>query len=309
LEHFWSAGFPSGSSAEIAHFYGREFILAGMFYFLPERWIHPIFDFLPHWLLVITMATGLVVCALLTVAITRKTRYVHVAALAVAPMLTLGIFNLAGMYPINYLRLTLFILPSIVIALTLVLEVIWRTVLGPVLPRWIRDRPFGAAWVLALAILFAPMAIHGWVDYEKEDAQSAILYLKSHVAADDLVYVHASASETSKLYFRMLRWEPRSLAYGHTGYPCCARGDESATLVPDEDRFKQDFDDVIRDTGPKKLWLVFTGREEHWRYLHRNEALILTQRLKIVGCGNVKRTDFTDEVVYECECETHSNPR
>jgi hypothetical protein len=50
------------------------------------------------------------------------------------------------------------------------------------------------------------MAIREWVDYEKEDAESAILYLKSGVAADDLVYAHASDSETSKLYFRMLRW-------------------------------------------------------------------------------------------------------
>ena len=55
------------------------------------------------------------------------------------------------------------------------------------------------------------MVVRNWADNgrELEDAQSAILYLKYHVAADDLVYVHASASETSKLYFRMLGLEPQ----------------------------------------------------------------------------------------------------
>jgi 4-amino-4-deoxy-L-arabinose transferase-like glycosyltransferase len=302
LQHFWSHGFPAGGIAQIAHFYVREFILTGMFYFLPERWIHPIFDQTPQWLLAIAMVMVMVVFALLAIAVTRTTRYVQIAVLAAIPMFTLGLLNLARLYPINFLRLTLFILPCIVIALMLGLEIIWRTLLAPISPRWIRDRRFSAASILALAILLAPMTIRNWADYEKEDAQSAILYLKSHVPADGLVYVHASAGETSKLYLRMLGWEPRSLVYGHTGYPCCSRGHESDTLAPDDDRFKQDFDDVIRKAGASNLWLVFTGREEQWLYLHRNEGLILTERLKEVGCKSQRRVDFDNEVVYEYEC-------
>jgi hypothetical protein len=148
-----------------------------MFYFLPERWIHPIFDVPPQWLLAIAMVT--VVFVLLAIAATRTTRYIQIAILAAIPMFTLGPLNIAGLYPINYLRLTLFILPCIVIALTLGLKIIWHTVLPLILPRWIRERPFSASSILALAILRAPMRIRNWADYEKEDAQSAILYLKS----------------------------------------------------------------------------------------------------------------------------------
>jgi hypothetical protein len=307
LEHFWSHGFPTGSVAGIAHFYGHEFIKMGIFYFLPEGWIHAIFDFLSGWLMLGVIATCLMLGTLVAVAVARKATYVHIAALAVVPAVTLGILNLAGLYPMGYLRLTLFMLPSIVIAWTLAVEIIWSTVLEPLSPKWIRNRPVGVAWVLAAAILIAPMPIRDWADNRKEieDAKSAILYLKSHVAADDLVYVHASASETSKLYFRMLRWEPQRLSYGHTGYPCCTRLGGLATAPPDENRFKQDFDNVIRKAGAKNLWLVFTGRDEHWGYLHRNEEQILTGRLKAVGCGNGVRINFTEEVLYEYTCETH----
>jgi hypothetical protein len=302
LHQFWNHGFPAGGVADIAHFYGREFILTGMFYFLPERWIHPIFDLPPKWLLVTAMVTLLLVFVLLAIAVARRSAYVQIAISAAIPMFTLGLLNIAGLYPINFLRLTLFILPCIVIALMLGLEIIWRTVVPLILPRWIRERPFSVSSILALAILLAPMTIRNWADYEKEDAQGAILYLKSHVATHDLVYIHASAGETSNLYFRMLRWEPRSLAYGHTGYPCCSRGHESDAFVPDEDGFKEDFDNVVRNAGSKRLWLVFTGREEQWVYLRRNEALILTERLKGDGCEIDKRIDFDREVVYEYEC-------
>ena len=73
--------------------------------------------------------------------------------------------------------------------------------------------------------------------------------------------------------------------------------------MPDEDRFKRDFDDVIRKAGAKKLWLVFTGRDEHWGYLHRNEEQILTARLQLVGCGKDTRIEFTEEVLHEYTCE------
>ena len=87
---------------------------------------------------------GLVVCALLASAFVRTAKYVHIAALVVVPALTLGILNLVRMYPIGYLRLTLFMLPSIAIGLTLVVEIIWRTVLKPISPTWLRERLFGA---------------------------------------------------------------------------------------------------------------------------------------------------------------------
>jgi hypothetical protein len=301
LKLYWQLHFPQSSILQGMLFYGREVTSLVVFSVLPRRWL-PQGDSPSRWLLGVLSIMAIAIFCLVFAAILRRPKYVDVAALCVVPIFTLLILNLMHMYPLHSLMLTLCVLPCVAIGLALAIEALCQEFVIPFVPVRFRMAIWSTLCVLGLVFIFLPsMMPLRWLEYQEEDAEGAIHYLKSHVAPGDLVYVHASASETSRLYLRMLQWQPALLIYGHTGYPCCTRKSQDYAL-PDELQYREDFDNAIRDSHPKRLWLVFTGRKDHWEYLHRDESQILTGRLPGLGCSSVFTLRLVNEVVYEFDC-------
>jgi hypothetical protein len=271
LKLYWQLHFPPNSIFQTMFFYARE--VGGLFLFsvLPRHWL-PESDSPSSWLAGVLSIAAIAIFGFAFAAILRRPKYIYVGALCVVPIFILLILNLMHIYPLHSRVLTLCVLPCVIIGLTLAIEAICHEFVSPFIPLRSRKPLLGTLSVLGLVFMFLHSIMPlRWLEYHQEDAEGAIRYLKSHVAPGDLVYVHASASETSRLYLRMLGWQPAGLTYGHTGYPCW-------------------------------LWLVFTGRESQWEYLHRDESQILISRLSGVGCSGEFTLAFTNEVVDEFNC-------
>lgn len=301
LKLYWQLHFPPNSIFQTMLFYVRE--VGGLFLFsvLPRHWL-PDSDSPARWLSGVLSIAAIAIFGFAFGAILRRPKYIYIGALCVVPILILLVLNLMHIYPLHSRVLTLCVLPCVIIGLTLAIEAICHEFVSPFIPFRYRKPLLGTLSVLGLVFIFLHSIMPlRWLEYHQEDAEGAILYLKSHVVPGDLVYVHASASETSRLYLRMLGWQPAGLTYGHTGYPCCTRNSQDY-FVPDELQYREDFDNAILNAHPKRLWLVFTGRESQWEYLHRDEPQILINRLSGVGCSGELTLAFTNEVVNEFNC-------
>lgn len=299
------SGFPQGDAVEILRFYAK-LIEVSIFYVLPLHWM-PLFASLPSWLLASSIFLAAAMLCLATAAVLQQTDRMYLAAFCLVPLFTLLTLNVARMYPVSRLNLALCILPSGAIGLALGVEAVWESFVRLSLSASSRKVLRGVAAVLGLVFVSIPATMPQlWLDYQREDAEGAIRHLKSNAVSDDLIYVHASAAETSRLYFRMLGWDAAPLVYGQTGSPCCGRKSQPDDVLPSELQYHGDFDDVIRGARFRRLWLVFTGRREHWAYLKRDESEILTKRLYRLGCSNKSTTRLTNQVVYEFECNSAS---
>jgi len=300
LKLYWQPHFPPNSIFQAMLFYGRALTSLFVLSVVPRHWL-PQGDSISRWLLGVLSVVAISTFCLAFAAILRRTKYIYIAALSAVPIFTLLILNLLHMYPLHSL-LTLCALPCVAVGLALAIEALFREFVTPFIPFRFRGLLLGTLCVLGLVFIFLPsMMPMRWLEYQQEDAEGAIRYLKSHVTPGDLIYVHASASETSRLYLRMLHWQPALLIYGQTGYPCCTRKSQDY-VVPDELQYRKDFDNAIGSAHPKRLWLVFTGRKDEWEYLHRDESQILINRLPAIGCLGEFTLNLTNEVLYEFDC-------
>ncbi len=204
------------------------------------------------------------------------------------PCLLLATAAAAGLYPISH-RNRLFCLPCFVLLAMMVAE----DFLGI-----LKARQTAALLAIALTLGLAGFAIADQVigarDVATEDYSAAVAFLRQHVAASDLVLVHACCQEGFLLYSAMDRWQPRHLLYGDTGWPCCARGHDVHT--PDvhtkdarpgpsaEAAVIGDIDAKVPRGYSGRVWLLFTRRPTHWAYTGLDEGELWREHLWARGC-------------------------
>jgi len=310
LADYWSDGYPRFSQfTEVAHFYAEYFPGMAVYFYLPMgtkdlfKSMLSSAGLLPLLLIVIG-TIGAVGLALAT--LRRNRRHLQALALCFMPLLALAALNLLHLYPVNSRRLTLFMLPCVSLAAAIVMQTLWD-----MLSNGIRRKSatlFSAFITLSCIVIVFVAGTHSdqWANYwfEDEDTEGALQYLRLHTAPGDTIYIHASIAEPAKLYFRILNWDPADVRYGNTGWVCCTRSPEPRLddVNSKRDYVVRDFERVMGEERPGRLWLVFTAREEHWGYLGRDETQIIARYLYGIGCQKELEKRFANEALGEFEC-------
>lgn len=316
LVDFWAEGYPRWTSLKgIIHFYAEYFMGMAVSFYVPSQSKEAAQEFLSaagHVALFIIAITFITALWIAGATLSRGKHYRRALLLCSLPLLTLAAINLARVYPVSGRRLTLFIFPCIALATSILAQAIWdRVIDGSDLDPSGGLAAFLTASCIALVFI---VGFHSdnWANFapEDEDVAGMMQFLKSLSAPDDVVYVHASLAEPAKLYFKMLGWGPQHVYFGKTGWPCCTRQIERVFDDPAEARSY-----VIRDLENGRIasaeyrdvWLVFTGREEHWRGLRRDEREIAMIYLKGQQCREELDRYFTNVEIMEFGCSAKSN--
>ena len=210
-------------------------------------------------------------------------------AFSLLPLAAVVAANLLGLYPFGNNRLNISLLPCVASCFAFSLVEGWSLIEQLLPKRFATPPPRLVTVVLALLIVLASAAVLLRMNSRRfemwEDARSAIAYVRAHIAQGDLVYVHASMAEQSKLYLRIWRWGDAPVRFGDTGWPALSRGERDkrfALTNADYAYLLKDFDRVMRDRPPR-VWFLHTDRPDHWRFVGRNEAEIISGLLHARG--------------------------
>lgn len=315
LNAFWEHGFPRLSSLGNAiHFYVENFVAMGIYFYFPAQsstkdLLKSMVLSVPTVVQVAILAAALFLTAILVASIRKRRTHRLAAAFFFIPFSTLVVLNLGRVYPVGSRRLTLFMLPCVVVITAASAEAVWESVAVPRMAESkVRHVLLGVTVVLVASVLaLGGLAAGGDLDWtQDEDTESAFRFIRSNVQAADTIYVHASVEEAARLYFKVLRWNTAEVRYGQTGFPCCKRRVEPRPKGEVEQcaYIISDFNRVMAGRLQGDLWLVFTARSEHWEYLNLNEGAIIQQRLHEIGCTRQREQYFENEVVYQYRCSS-----
>jgi hypothetical protein len=190
------------------------------------------------------------------------------------PCLLLALASVSGWYPASQ-RMRLWVLPCFILACLITAEHLFGT------------RRFGAV-VLALAVLFAAINVRNQIregrDLAEEDFSGAFQYLKDHAGTHDLILVHAAAREGFRLYSDILGWSGSPPVYGNTGWPCCARGKDARPGQSAEAAVVRDVTSMIPHGFSGQIWLFYSTRPSHWKYVGLNEGDLWRKTAWERGC-------------------------
>jgi hypothetical protein len=139
----------------------------------------------------------------------------------------------------------------------------------------------------------------------REDVDGAVSFLRAHVQSGDFLWVHASCSESFKLYIRMKKWQDAPAHFGHTGWPCCARGIYNTSDTFGELLVRNDFGSALPIGFRGRVWLLYTLRPGHW-FGKANEPQIMRTILRERGCVEMPTPPFVDVSVSSFDCEEHA---
>lgn len=315
LVDFWAEGYPHWTSLKgIIHFYAEYYMGMAVSFYVPSQSKEAAQEFLSaagHAALFIIGIAFITALWTARETLNRSRHYRRALLLCLLPLLTLAAINLARVYPVGGRRLTLFIFPCIALATSVLAQAIWdRVIDGSGL-----DPSGGLAGFLTASciVLVFVVGFHsdGWANFspEDEDVAGMMQFLKSTASPDDAIYVHASLAEPAKLYFKMLGWDPQHVYFGKTGWPCCTRQiEKSLNTSPEASSY------VIHDLENGKVasaeyrdvWLMFTGREDHWRGLGRDERVITANYLRNQQCREELDQLFTNVELMEFGCLANS---
>ena len=202
------------------------------------------------------------------------------------PCVLLAGAEAAGWYPASP-RMRLFVRPCFVVAAAVILE---------------RELAFERlAWVPPVAALV--MTIQGVAGYNAdgvEDYPANIAYLREHAKPEDLVLVHADARQGFLLYSVIEKWD-RELRFGSTGWPCCARG--HGMPKSSEQSVRADLDRMIPAGFRGRIWLVYSNRPLHWKFLGLDEGDLWRRSVWDRGCPPAEYRDLGAIVVSAMDCK------
>jgi hypothetical protein len=228
-------------------------------------------------------------------------KWLELQALCVTPCLLLLIADWFSWYPFTR-RTSLFLLPFIVSSFVSSLQLLSYFALARFRWHWLRPLldvtllgvTFLTVSEIALGTPFATLKL------PREEVDTAVSFLHEHVQSGDVLWVHASCSEAFKLYTRMRGWPNARAKYGHTGWPCCARG--VYNYMSNESLVRDDFSGVIPNGFSGRVWLLYTNRASHWRMVGVDERRIMKTVLSEKGCTEIPTSVFLNVGVSSFDC-------
>jgi uncharacterized membrane protein len=216
------------------------------------------------------------------------------------PCLLIIVSDRFNWYPFTE-RTSLFVLPCLIAAIVSSLQLLSFFVLKR-RREWLR--PVVDVMVLSaiLMTLIAGYSKNYRVLAPSEDMDGAVSFLQAHVAPEDFLWVHASCSEAFKLCVRMSKWQDPPARYGHTGWPCCARGIPNTKDTSSEALVRSDFGNALPTNFSGRVWLLYTTRPEHWRDL-ADEPRFMQTILQERGCTQTPTPEFFNVRVSAFDCK------
>jgi hypothetical protein len=134
----------------------------------------------------------------------------------------------------------------------------------------------------------------------EEDWLGAVSHLRDNVRSYDVLWVHASASESFKLYSKMMGWTDPPSKVGKTGWPCCPRNISNMTST--ETAVRKDLAGGIPEHFFGRVWLLYTNRIAQWQELGLNEPQIMEIFLRERGCWETSSPLFKNVGVSSFNC-------
>ncbi len=316
LVEFWADGYPKWTGLKgIIHFYAEYYMGMAVSFYIPSQSKEAAAQLLSaagHAALLIIAIAFIAAIWIAGPSFRSKKLYQNALLLCFLPFITLAVINLVRVYPVSGRRLTLFIFPCVALASSILAQAVWERLVdgSGVDPS---GRLSGFLSVSCILFVFI-VGLHsdGWANFPQEDEDVAGMFqvLKSGARPDDLVYVHASLAEPAKLYFKISRWDPQHVYFGNTGWPCCTRQIEKRFNNPNE-ASSYVIHDVehggVSSSAYRNVWLMFTGRPEHWSDLGRDERQIIASYLRQENCREELDQNFTNVELIEFGCSASSN--
>jgi hypothetical protein len=230
-------------------------------------------------------------------------RWLEVQIIFGVPVFLLIISWALQLYPMRA-RTGLFILPALILLFLCDLQLILDFSLRLLRTEW-------AELTLDIALVCAALLVVG-ADVKKqplatlrapdEDVASAVSFLRSRVQRGDLLWVHASCSEAFKLYTRMMEWRDAPAQFGDTGWPCCPRGIPVVEGATTEADVRRDINSGVPASFSGRVWLLYTGRNSHWKFIGADEPKILDDVFRQRGCSQTPTPAFHNIVVNSFDC-------
>lgn len=229
-----------------------------------------------------------------------RRKWLEIQVVCLLPCLLLIISDWFNWYPFTE-RTSLFALPCLIALIMSSLQLMSFLVLKR-RRDWIRPS-LDVLLLCAIAItVIAGRGKNSRVIGPNEDMDGAVSFLHAHVQPEDFLWVHASCSEAFKLYARMSKWQDAPARYGHTGWPCCARGIPNANDTSSEALVRSDFGKALPNDFSGRVWLLYTTRPEHWRGF-ADEPRIMQTILRERGCTEMLAPAFVNIGVSSFDCK------
>jgi hypothetical protein len=214
---------------------------------------------------------------------TRK--WLEIQVICATPCLLLIICDALSVYPMTA-RTSLFLVPAVVLIMMCNLQLIINFVLHRARQEVLR--PIVDIALVCMTLLIACVGIArqptGALSVPEEDVASSFSFLRANVDAEDLLWVHASCSESFKLYKKILGWGGASVEFGNTGWPCCPRGVPAIKGSGREADVRRDLNNAVPVNFSGKVWLLYTKRSAHWQFVGIDESHIAQSVFRERGC-------------------------
>ena len=235
--------------------------------------------------------------------------------LLAAPLAATLALNLAGFFPIprGNERVLVFLFPVVALAAGVGVESLARGAAR--LWRHPADRDSrrvadAVAWIalIALAGGLGVATLRGGLRGlalrpPEEDAEGAVAFLAREVAPSDLLYVHSSMRESFALYARRTPPADRRRLLGEVDWPCCPRGRRWQRGEDPERAMPGELARIAAaGTAGRRLWVLVTDRESHFRQRGRRSPALLARGLAQLGCRPAATTGFRGVRVDRYDC-------
>lgn len=251
--------------------------------------------------------TGLTVMMGFALALDRfrkgRPKWLGMEVVCLTPCLLLIMSDWFSWYPFTE-RTSLFALPCLIALLVTSLRLT-----SPLVLKKRRDwkQPTLNVLMLAATLITVITVVQDRANFARlsetvEDLDGAVSFLHQHVQSRDFLWVHASCSEGFKLYAKMEGWQDPPAHYGHTGWPCCARGVANTKDTSSELLVRSDFGSALPSDFSGKVWLLYTTRVEHWRGM-ANEPQIMLNILSERGCVKTATPAFQNIGISSFDCK------
>lgn len=242
----------------------------------------------------------------------QRRRWLELQILCAVPCLLLVICGSFSWYPMQN-RTNLFLLPAVILLLISSLQLISQFVLHRFRPQWLNPLVDAVLVCVTLLVVWEGIVKEpiAELNVPLEDVASTISFLRSNVQPEDLLWVHASSSEDFKLYAKMTGWSNVPVRFGHTGWPCCPRGIPATKDSGREEDVRRDLNSGIPSNFSGKIWLLYTTRPDHWRFIGLDEPRIMDAVLRERGCLQKRTPSFHNVGVslFDCPAPPDSVPK
>jgi hypothetical protein len=230
-----------------------------------------------------------------------RQKWLALQIICLSPCILLIICDRFSWYPFTE-RSSLFALPFVVVLIVSSLQLTYLFMLQT-RRKWVR--PLLNVLILCATVLTINASHRRYLDVPREDMDGAVSFLRAHVQPTDFLWIHSSGLEAFKFYTRTTGWQDPAAHYGHTGWPCCARGIDNTLGTFGEALVRSDFGAALPMGFRGRVWLLYTLRPEHW-LSKPNEPQFMQAILRERGCIEAPTPPFTNIAVRAFDCNAHA---